>query len=81
MFTSMEAAAYLLMLNCFAMGALQARSKYSGQLKPAVLERLIYFFVLLVCICRKSLGTCARQTKAVKGKPEAKLKDQHMQQP
>lgn len=39
----MEAAAYLLTLNCFAMGALQARNKYSGQLKPAVLERLIYF--------------------------------------
>lgn len=39
----MEVTAYLLILNCFAIEALQARNKYFGQLKLAMLKRLIYF--------------------------------------
>lgn len=43
MLTSMEVTAYLLILNCFATEALQARNKYFGQLKLAMLKWLIYF--------------------------------------
>lgn len=39
------------------------------------------FFVLLVCTCRKLLGTCASQTKAGERKPAAQLKDQHTLHP
>lgn len=77
--TSLEVTAYWLILNCRSSPPGKERALWAATACHAETANLV--FVLLVCVCRKLLGTCARRTKAGKGSQEQNSKDQHTLHP